>query len=56
MNSLLEAAKPKPSPVEERDSLRREAKALRLKFDGRLSTHQLRELVEQARGQLEPRV
>ena len=51
VNSLLEAAKPKPSPVEERDSLRREARALRLKFDGRLSTQQLRELVVAARKQ-----
>lgn len=49
VNGLLEAAKPKPSPATEREALRLEAKALRLKFDGRLSTAQLRELVEKAR-------
>ena len=51
VNGLLEAARPKPSPVEERDALRREARALRLKFDGRLSTPQLRDLVAKARVQ-----
>lgn len=54
VNGLLEAAKPKPSADEERAKLRLEAKNLRLKFDGRLSTLQLRELIEKAKAPASP--
>jgi hypothetical protein len=55
VNSLIEAAKPKPpSKVEERDQLRREAKRLGLKMNGRQSAAQMRAQIAAARKQSKP--